>query len=78
MPVSPIRVHKLDGLPENVFALWVAIKIVHKAGHGVVEVISLNTIFVVHNEFHEFKPLTLVNSQHNIVVEELPLKKKMM
>lgn len=75
VPVGPVRVHKLDGLPEDVFALWVAVEVINEAGHGVVKVISLYAVVVVHDELYELKALTLVNSQHDIVVEELPLKK---
>lgn len=74
MSVGPVCVHELDGLSEDVFTLWVAIEVIHKAGHGVVKVVRLNAIFVVHNKLHELKALALVNSQHDIVVEELTLK----
>lgn len=74
VPVSPVCVHELDGLSEDVFTLRVAIQVIHKARHGVVKVVSLNAIFVVHDKLHEFKALALVNSQHYIVVEELTLK----
>lgn len=70
MPVGPVCVHELDGLSEDVFTLWVAIEVVHKAGHGVVKVISLDAVFTVHNELHKLKALALVHSQHDVIVEE--------
>lgn len=76
VPVSPVCVHEFDGLAEDVFALRIAVKVVHKAGHGVVKVIGLNTIFIVHNQLHKLKALALVNSQHDVIVEELPFKSK--
>lgn len=75
--VGPVRVHKLDGLPEDVFALRVAVEVVNEAGHGVVKVISLYAVVVVHDELYELKALTLVDSEHDVVVEELPLRKQM-
>lgn len=74
VPVSPVCVHELDGLSEDVFALWVAVEVIHKAGHGVVKVVSLNAVLVVHDKLHELKALPLVDAQHDIVVEELALK----
>lgn len=71
MPISPVSVHKLDGLSEDVFAFWVAIKVIHKAGHRVVEVISLDAILIVHDKLDKLKALALVHSQHYIIVEEL-------
>lgn len=75
VPVCPVCVHELDGLSEDVFALWVAIEVIHKAGHGIVKVVRLNAVFVIHDKLHKLKSFTLVNSQHDIIVEELALKK---
>lgn len=74
VPISPVGVHELDGLPKDVFTLWIAIQIIHKAGHGVVKVVSLHAVFVVHNKLHELKALALVDSQHDVIVEELTWK----
>lgn len=74
VPVSPVGVHELDGLSEDVFTLWVAIEIIHKAGHSVVKVISLDAIFVVNDQLHKLKALALVHSQHDVIVEELTWK----
>lgn len=76
VPVSPVRVHELDGLPQDVFALWVAVQVVHKAGHGVVEVVGLDAVLIVHDELHELEALTLVDSQHDVIVEELAFQKR--
>lgn len=76
VPVSPVGVHEFDGLPEYVLAFRVAIKVVHEAGHGVVKVIGLDTIFIVHNQLHKLQALALIDSKHDVIVEELPLKEK--
>lgn len=74
--VSPVGVHEFDGLPENVFALWIAIKVIHKAGHGIVKIIGLDTIFIVHNQLYKLEALALINSKHDVVVEELAFEEK--
>lgn len=75
VPVGPVCVHELDGLPEDVFALWVAIEVIHKTGHGVVKVVGLNAVFIVHDKLHKLQALALVDSQHDVVVEKLTLNK---
>lgn len=74
VPIGPVGIHKLDGLSEDVFTLWVAVEVIHKAGHSVVKVVSLHTIFIVHDKFHELQALTLVHSQHDIIVKKLAWK----
>lgn len=69
--VCPVCVHELNGLSEDVFALWVTVQVVDEAGHGVVEVIRLNTVFVVYDQLHELQTLTLVHSQHDIIIQKL-------
>ena len=71
--VRPVRVHELDGLPQGVFALRVAVQVVHEVGHGEVEVVGRDAVFVVHDAVHELEPLALVDAEHDVVVEELAL-----
>lgn len=74
--VGPVSVHELDGFPQDVLALRVAVKVVHEARHGVVKVVGLHTIVIVDDELYELQALALVDPQHDVVVEELPCRAK--
>lgn len=74
VPIRPVSIHEFDGLSQDVLTLRVTIKVVHKAGHGVVKVIGLDPVFIVYYELHELQTLALVHTQHYIVVEELSWK----
>lgn len=74
--VGPVSVHELDGFPQNVLALRIAIEVVHEARHCVVKVIGLHAVVIVHDQLHKLQALALVDPQHDVVVQELTWRSK--
>lgn len=62
-----------DALSERVSAFRVSIQTVHEVRHGKIKVLRRDSVLGVDDTLHELHSLSLVDSQHHVVVQELAL-----
>lgn len=62
-----------DALSQRVSSFWISVQTIHKVRYGKVKVLCGDPVLRVHNALHKLHPFALVDPQHHVVVQELPL-----